>query len=359
MLLDLLKRALPRRFLQNSAPAAQGPSISLATALAAYEVGDLDAADRAVGLVLATEPDNARAFHARGLIEYRRRNFPASLAAFRRAVALAPGNADYHYHVAACRGALGDTAQAWRDCEAALALRFDHLPTQHLMAQIALPGRNYMEVLADIHRHLKPRTYLEIGVASGKTIALADRATLAIGVDPAPEIDQRLGANVRIFTLKSDDFFAQHDVPKEFGGGPVDLAFIDGMHHFEFALRDFVAIERCCSPQSTVLVHDCYPLDLRTAARERTTQFWSGDIWRLVLALKKYRRDLAIHTIAAPPTGLALIRRLDPGSRVLAARLDEIAAEFLATDYGVLDADKAGTLNLFPNDWEQIKALLN
>ena len=41
-----------------------------------------------------------------------------------------------------------------------------------------------------------------------------------------------------LFPQTSDEFFARNDVGAELGGLPVDLAFIDGMHHFEFALRD-------------------------------------------------------------------------------------------------------------------------
>jgi hypothetical protein len=33
------------------------------------------------------------------------------------------------------------------------------------------------------------------------------------------------------------------------------------MHHFEFALRDFANTERHCTPQSTILIHDTYPLN--------------------------------------------------------------------------------------------------
>jgi len=77
------------------------------------------------------------------------------------------------------------------------------------------------------------------------------------------------------------------------------------------------------------------------------------------LALKKYRPGLQINTIATAPTGLAIVRNLDPGSRVLSERMNEIVDEFLAVDYAVLEADKPGTLNRFPNDVAQIRALLS
>ncbi len=267
-------------------------------------------------------------------------------------------NADQFMRAAAQRLALGDSAGAWRECEAALLADPDCWPAHQMMASMALPGPYYMQVLAAVHARLKPRTYLEIGVASGKTIALAGSQTRAVGVDPEPKIRLPLGSNVQIIKATSDEFFA-HDVAALFGQSRIELAFIDGMHHVEVALRDFAAVEHLADPRATILLHDCYPLDRRTAERVRSTVFWSGDCWRLILALKKYRPDLAINTIATAPTGLAVVRNLDPRSRVLSERLDEIVAEFLALDYAVLGYDKPGMLNLFPNDAAQINALLS
>ena len=81
-------------------------------------------------------------------------------------------------------------------------------------------------------------------------------------------------------------------------------------------------------------------------------------MWRVIPALKKYRPDLRIHTIAAFPTGLCVVRGLDPASRVIAENYDAIAKEFLALDYSALEPDKAKFLNVFPNDWERIKEIL-
>lgn len=339
-------------------PRRQPSAIVLATIRSAFELGDLGAAEQAVDAVLAGDPAHIEALFYRGLIDFRRRSFVSALAAFRRAAKCVPASPDYQYRMATCCYMLGDSAQARILCEAALKLHPDFVHAHTMLAQLSLPGPNYTDVLTGIHRRLAPRTYLEIGVATGATIALAGADTAAIGVDPEPKLVKPLGSHVRIFPLTSDEFFKQHDVAREFGDRPVDLAFIDGMHHFEFALRDFIAIERYCTSSSTVLLHDCCPLNRETAERERITTFWSGDIWRLVLALKKYRPDLSIHTIAAAPTGLTIVRNLDAGSHILSERMDEIVSEFLAVDYSVLDADKPGALNLFPNDWLQIESLL-
>ena len=131
------------------------------------------------------------------------------------------------------------------------------------------------------------------------------------------------------------------------------------MHRFEYALCDFINIERLSRPDSVILIHDCFPLDAQTAKRDRCTTFWSGDIWRLILLLRKYRPDLAVHTISTPPTGLGMIFNLDPASRILSDKLDAIVAEYLAVDYSVLDGRKRELLNAGPNDWDSITALLD
>ena len=252
---------------------------------------------------------------------------------------------------------VGDRDLAASLCERALRLNPLFGPAHQLLYGLYLHGEKYSLVLQRIHQHLRPRTYVEIGVETGATLRLVQPGTRALGVDPAPKITFELPQNVRVHAQTSDDFFARTDLGAELGGLPVDLALIDGMHHFEFALRDFMNLERLCAPGSVILIHDCFPHDRTTAERKRVMHFWSGDIWRLVVLLKKYRRDLSIHTIAAPPTGLTMVRHLDPGSHFIAENLDRLCAEFLALDYEFLDGDRAGKLNLFPNDWERIRPL--
>jgi hypothetical protein len=85
---------------------------------------------------------------------------------------------------------------------------------------------------------------------------------------------------------------------------------------------------------------------------------WSGDVWKLVVILKKYRPDLSIHVVGAPPTGVCIVRKLDPASRVLAENHERLTAEFMALDYSYLEKDRAAKLNLVPNDWTRIAPLL-
>src|SRR5258706_4471312 len=100
-----------------------------------------------------------------------------------------------------------------------------------------LGGEHYLVVLERIFEQLKPRTYVEVGVFLGRSLRLAKPPTLAIGIDPEPRLPVPPAANHRVFAETSDEVFALPDLRAGFGGLPVDLAFIDGMHHFEYALR--------------------------------------------------------------------------------------------------------------------------
>lgn len=326
--------------------------------VAAYKADDLGAAAEHFADTLRVDPEHVEAHHYSGGIHFRAARFREALEHFERVRVLEPRRAEYHFDAAVAHWKLG-AAEAARECgETALKLDPGFEPAHSFLSNLSLPGPFYLNVISMFHSELRPRTYLEIGVESGQSITLVQPETRAIGIDPEPRISHPLGPNTSIHATTSDAYFFGHDVRAELGGLPIDLAFIDGMHQFEFALRDFINIERHSSPQSTILIHDCYPLNRLTAERERQTTFWSGDIWRLILLLRKYRPDLSVNVIAAAPTGLGVIRRLDPGSRVLHEHLDEIVREFLALDYSVLDTDKAGMLALHPNDWEKVKAIL-
>ena len=253
----------------------------------------------------------------------------------------------------------GDRERAVKYAEQALERDPECHDARLLLAGLYLQGRPYDDVLADIHAHLKPRTYVEIGIATGKSLKLVRPETLALGVDPDPALQFELSPNTRVFRETSDDFFARHDVRSELGSLPVDLAFIDGLHYFDQALRDFINLERLCDRASTILVHDCFPLDRASAQRERKSGFWSGDVWRLVVLLKEHRPDLRLHTIAAPPTGLVVIRGLDPSSRRLSETLETLVDEYMQLDYGYLANDRAAKLNVVANDWDGIRSLLD
>jgi len=179
-------------------------------------------------------------------------------------------------------------------------------------------GVSYFDFLAALHTHLVPRTYLEVGTESGFSLSVADCD--AIAVDPQFQLKVSPTGNRKrtfFFQMPSDTFFATENA-RELLGRPVDMAFLDGMHRFEFLLRDLIGAEAACHPRSLILLHDCVPLNPDMALRKHRPVNWTGDVWKLLPILKKYRPDLRLHVLDCPPTGLVAITRVDPASRILA-----------------------------------------
>jgi hypothetical protein len=209
-------------------------------------------------------------------------------------------------------------------------------------------GLDYIRLLTQIHRQLNPKTYLEIGTRTGDTLALA--ACPSIAVDPHFHITRDIIGSKQLcclFQMTSDDFFLGHD-PKVILGKPIDVAFIDGNHMFEFALRDFINIERYIKSNSIVLLDDCVPTDAYIARRtfesqifrdvSRHPNWWAGDVWKVVLILKQYRPDLKICAFNAPETGIVAVTNLDPRSDILRRSYFDIVKEYGSLtlhEYGV------------------------
>jgi hypothetical protein len=189
---------------------------------------------------------------------------------------------------------------------------------------------NRHEFLTGLHALLTPRAYLEIGVNTGKGLALS--RTRTIGVDPAFRIRKELACDLQLVLATSDDFFARPDAMAWFPEGVVDLAFIDGMHLFEFALRDFINTERSCTTASVVVFDDMLPRSDAEAARDRITFAWAGDVYKVALVLERYRPDLVVLPLDTSPTGLVLVAGLDPSSTVLSDHYDDIVAEYATAD---------------------------
>lgn len=187
----------------------------------------------------------------------------------------------------------------------------------------------YLDVLAFLHDTVRPRTYLEVGVFRGDSLRLARADSICVGVDPNPLLEPRGERHCHIEVTTSDAFFAGSRPCELFGYLPIDMVFIDGMHLFEYALRDFANAERLMGPRSLLILHDCMPRDAATASRQPVTGQWTGDVWKLVLCLLDHRPDLEITIIDVEPSGLCLVRGLGPKDRTLLDCYDAIVAQYL------------------------------
>jgi hypothetical protein len=174
-------------------------------------------------------------------------------------------------------------------------------------------------------------------VETGATLAFAE--CRAIAIDPLFQFRGDPFGRRRetyLFQMTSDEFFERHDLRTFFPDG-LDFAFLDGMHHFEFLLRDFLNTEKFSHRDTIVGLHDCYPINTEMANRETnydrradmaTRRMWTGDVWKLLPILRDFRPDLEVIALDCPPTGLIIVRGLNPASKVLVESYDEIVAKY-------------------------------
>jgi hypothetical protein len=216
---------------------------------------------------------------------------------------------------------------------------------------------NRHEFLRGLHAVAEPRNYLEIGVSTGASLALS--RVPSIGIDPALKVSRKLGSDVQLVGETSDDFFARADplaylrsgrnpIRNLLRGRPLlahredettlDLAFIDGMHLAEYALRDFMNVERFSTWSTVIAFDDMLPRNVDEAARDRHTSDWTGDVYKVIAILREHRPDLTVIPVNTTPTGVVVVFGADSKSTILRDRYDTILASATAPDPQVIPA---------------------
>jgi len=191
----------------------------------------------------------------------------------------------------------------------------------------------YTDFFWHFDKILRPLVYFEIGTNAGHSLRCF--SCDAVCVDPHFVLETDvLQARKRALFYQgtSDAFFADGDLSRMFPDG-IDVAFLDGLHHAETLLRDFINTEKHCREGSVIFVHDCLPLNERMAERERrwdetedeeTRDYWTGDVWKILIALKERRPDLKIIYLNCGPSGLVACLNPDRGSTVLQENYHQI-----------------------------------
>ena len=265
---------------------------------------------------------------------------------------------DYHLALGDAYRILDETNSATAHYRAALAIDSNLVRAHVGLATMRLSGDFYYDWIRRFYTRLKPETIIEIGVHEGRSLSYAEPPTLAIGVDPNPKVIFSLRASTYIFPETSDSFFARRRPEALLGGRPLGIGFVDGLHLYEQALKDFINLERHCGQRSVILFHDTVPLDEPTQRRTCDTQFHTGDVWKTVLCLKHYRPDLDVFTIATPWTGLTVVIGLEPNTPSLADRYDDAVARFMDVPFSDIEKCMGSALNIVPNDWRVVEARL-
>lgn len=164
---------------------------------------------------------------------------------------------------------------------------------------------NRHEFLQALHETVRPRTYLETGVNRGESMTLS--RVPSVGVDPEFSVVEELVADIHLARTTSDEFFFRRSPLAHLPQPIIDLAFIDGMHLAEYALRDFLAIERFTTAASVIVFDDMLPRSVAETARYRKTVAWTGDVYKALYALREMRRDLLIFQVSTVGTGVGVV----------------------------------------------------
>ncbi len=171
--------------------------------------------------------------------------------------------------------------------------------------------------------------YLEIGVFNGE-VFFKIKAQHKYAVDPAFRfaketkykmmLKNKSNITAKFFTKTSDDFFKEN-APALFSKKKIDLCFIDGMHEFDFVLRDTINALNYLDEKGIIILHDCNPL---TAEAEISfadwknrgfTGEWNGDVWKIIVHLKSVRDDINVFTLDTDQ-GLGIITKGTPQAKL-------------------------------------------
>lgn len=194
----------------------------------------------------------------------------------------------------------------------------------------AATGLGYQSFLDDLHRENMFDWYMEIGCNEGRTFAPVQSKTVA--VDPFFKCESNIigkKPTLHVFQEESDSFFASGFLNKM--KIRLSFSFLDGMHKFDYLLRDFMNAEANAHPDGVIALHDCCPFNEEMTTVDMSNLpkgAWTGDVWKLLPILQEYRPDLKLTVLGCRPTGLVLISELDPESTALAAAYDEIIQRY-------------------------------
>lgn len=213
-----------------------------------------------------------------------------------------------------------------------------------------------LKIIQLLMKKKRLKNYLEIGVFNGH-IFFRIRSDFKVAVDPEFRFDntRKLGKlfvnpyNLynRYYQKASDDFF-EKDAPALFATKKIEISLIDGMHEFDFALRDIENTVKYLSNNGVIVVHDCNPLTKEANCsfeewkNRNFSGVWNGDVWKAVLYIRSQRKDLTAFVLDTDH-GLGIISR-KPDTNPLGFSKQEIE-KFGYSDF---DVNRNEWLNLQP-----------
>jgi hypothetical protein len=215
------------------------------------------------------------------------------------------------------------------------------------------------EVIQYLINKKKYKRYLEIGVFNGE-VFFKIKAPHKYAVDPVfrfvRETKYKMmfknvsNANAKYFTKTSDDFF-KNDSPKLFSKRKIDICFIDGMHEFDFVLRDTLNTLKYLDDNGVIILHDCNPLtadaEVSYAEWEKRgfAAEWNGDVWKIIVYLRSLVDDINVFTLDT-----------DQGLGIITKGLGQVKLNFTEEQirqmtFKDIDSNREQWLNLKPESY--------
>ena len=204
---------------------------------------------------------------------------------------------------------------------------------------------HYLDFLRILHKK-QYEIYFEIGSRTGDSLFFSNSPSIAI--DPFFQLKKDPLNNKEfclLFQETSEIFFEK--TYRKFNNFKCQLGFIDGMHLFEYALKDFINLAKISSKSSLFLFHDVLPWSFEMATRDYNKiprgKAWTGDVWKLIPILIDVGLVNNMKLLSTAPSGILAI--LNPEKTIIY----ELENNFtdICNKWFDIQLDKSQLLNLY------------
>ncbi len=213
------------------------------------------------------------------------------------------------------------------------------------------------------------KIYLEIGVSTGR-VFFDIKSKTKFAVDPLFKISafKRFRRTVKnplnifadFYPMTSDAFFAS-EAAELFKNKKIDVCLVDGMHEYEYALRDMENAVKYLKDDGVIIVHDCNPITREKAGTFKEWESrnfageWNGDVWKAIVYLRSQRKDINVFVLDCD-YGLGIITKGHPES-MLNIRPEQVSS----LTYEEFNTNRSSWLNLkkpeYFNEYMKAKGL--
>lgn len=379
---DLIYKSAAETFQQNKIDHRIGENKmtlniekALLAAVEQHKKGNLVEATRIYTNIIKDEPLNVFANHNLGVILASQNQSDDAIKLFETALGVSKNHEVFWESYIKALLSLGKSEMALENIENAKSAGFAGKKFELLSERVKEPlqllaegkmyraqDTDYIKFLNSLHEKVY-KGYFEIGARTGSSLALSKSPSVAI--DPYFQLKENPVGNkdfCLMFQETSDSFF-ENSLPK-LGSLECELAFIDGMHLFEYALRDFLNLNKIASENSLFLFHDVLPWTFEMATRDNKALApnapWTGDIWKLVQIFIDAGMRNNIRILTAAPSGLLAVLNPDKAAvRKLEKDYNKICSKWMNVQFNENNLKKFYETDVFTKPEIYLKSLQN